>query len=52
LVFDEKKALALGPDVRQATVIKKKHQSRKPTTGKLSILRQIGNFIPDHLLRS
>jgi len=30
--------------------MKKKHQSRKPTKGKLSILRQICNFIPDHLV--
>ena len=30
--------------------MKKKHQSRKPTRCKLSILRQICNYIPNHLV--
>src|SRR6266705_3558801 len=30
--------------------MKKKQQSRKPTRSKLSILRQICNWIPDHLV--
>jgi len=42
--------LAFGRYRATGTVMKKKHQSRKPTRCKLSILRQICNYIPNHLV--
>src|SRR5438093_5636669 len=42
--------MAFGRYRATGTVMKKKHQSRKPTRCKLSILRQICNYIPNHLV--
>jgi len=45
-----KKTLAFGWDRATGMVMKKKHQSQKPTRCKLSILRQICKFVPNHLV--
>ena len=42
--------MAFGRYRATGTVMKKKHQSQKPTRCKLSILRQICNYIPNHLV--